>query len=324
MPTEECKRLLDRDLAVASAKPLIDLIVPALHEAVDYSLWALMRCEAAGEHDGRIHNSIPLLLFRHVIEMSDGLEVLFQHSCVVSAVPILRSAFEAWLNLEYILKTDSERRSLAWLCCYAHQQLEYLERLDPSTPAGQEFEAVRQQEHAGDAKRHANLPKVIANLYELLAMPYMAEIEKRYQERIAQNNASRQPGKQPANKRLRHPHWYSLFDDLKSLRSLAARLGLESEYYLLYSKWSRLSHGNDLEAFIGSSSSGSRSFKAMRYASELNILGALAAKFLLSALVTTTNHFRRNELMRDKWIEEMQERVRRFMHLDGEIIKYER
>jgi hypothetical protein len=324
MPTEECKRLLDRDRAVADAAPLIDLIVPALREAVDYSLWALLRCAAAGEHDGRIHNTVPLLLFRHVIEMSDGLEVLFQQSCVVPAVPVLRSSFEAGLNLEYILNTDSERRALAWLCCYAHQQREYHERLNPSTLAGQEYDDVRQREHAGEAKRHANLPKVVENLNELLAMPYMAEVETRYQERIAQNKSSRQSGKQPAKKRLRPPHWYSLFDDPNSLRSLAARLRRESEYYLLYPKWSRLSHGNDIDAFIGSSSSGSRSFKTLRYASELNILGALAANFLLRALVTTTNHFRPGEFSRDKWIGEMQERVRRFTHLDGEIIKYER
>jgi hypothetical protein len=303
MPTEECM-LLHREMAVASARPLIDLVTPILDEAVNYSLLALIRSNGAGDHDNRRHNAIPLVLFRHVIEMVDGIAALLAKSCVVPAIPALRSAFEAELSLEYILQSDTERRSLSWLCCYGHQQLEYYEMLDQSTDRGREFEAARQEEGHGHADRQPSLPQKIKSYQDLLAQPYMAPIEARYQEK-RHGRKDRKRGS---------VRWYSLFDnDVRTLRSLAKRVQQLTEYNLLYGKWSLLSHGSDFGTFVAITPRGQEAFKTLRCPEELQIVGALAAQIAKRALVATTDHFRPGELGRDRWVQELDKGIAEFL-----------
>ncbi|MCA1554180.1 MAG: DUF5677 domain-containing protein [Chloroflexi bacterium] len=77
------------------------------------------------------------MLYLHIIEMTDGIEALIAESCPIPAIPLVRSSFEARLSIEYILKADYQRRSLAWLLVYAHYRLNGYESLDPSTDRGQ-------------------------------------------------------------------------------------------------------------------------------------------------------------------------------------------
>jgi hypothetical protein len=95
MSTEAYKPLLDRALLEVGHKPLIELITPVLREAINYSTQAWHRCESAGDHHTELHHVVSMMLFRHVIEMTDGAEALISKSCSVSVVPVLRSSFEA-------------------------------------------------------------------------------------------------------------------------------------------------------------------------------------------------------------------------------------
>ena len=53
-------------------------------------------CTAASDHLGGENEDLaPLILYRHTIELVDGIEALFRANCVDAAVPVLRAALEA-------------------------------------------------------------------------------------------------------------------------------------------------------------------------------------------------------------------------------------
>jgi hypothetical protein len=73
----EFKPLLDRDFVKVSVQPITDIATPPLRELVDASLRAFRRCEIeAAEHGKPNEDVAALVLFRQIIELADGVEVL--------------------------------------------------------------------------------------------------------------------------------------------------------------------------------------------------------------------------------------------------------
>jgi hypothetical protein len=70
-----------------------------------------------------------LFLYRHILEMIDTIEVLASQSCAEGILLPLRSAFEAFLSMEYIVKVNYKERALAWLIRDAHNEIKSLNRL---------------------------------------------------------------------------------------------------------------------------------------------------------------------------------------------------
>jgi hypothetical protein len=143
VPTEPFKKLLDRDFAKVNAKPIIDIASPLLIEGINHATMAFQRCLVSAGRDTSTgapgEHLAALMLYEHVIEMADGLECLISNSCSGPALPVLRSMLEALLSLEYVLTQDYRRRSLSWLCCYLHRQIESYELLDQKTDRGKEL-----------------------------------------------------------------------------------------------------------------------------------------------------------------------------------------
>ena len=139
MPTEPLKTVLDRDLSRVAVKQSLPIVSPLLQELVNYSTHALIRCATSATGARKRDEDIAVLvLYRHIIEMTDGIEVLLSQGCSVPAIPLLRSSFEALLSLQYILESESEygQRSLAWLVGYVHERVDTYEHLDPETNKG--------------------------------------------------------------------------------------------------------------------------------------------------------------------------------------------
>jgi hypothetical protein len=150
--TDEYKPLLNRDEAVSTAAPLIEAAAPLLKELVNHASLAFRRCTAASDNLGAENEDLaPFILCRHTIELIDGIDTLFRSSCVDASVPLLRAALEASLSLDYIMKADYTRRSLAWTCGYAHARIKAHRRLDATTPSGLDFATVRAREIGADS-----------------------------------------------------------------------------------------------------------------------------------------------------------------------------
>ena len=116
MPTESFAPILDRDTAIVSAKPIIDLASPILREAVNYATNAFARCNSSKK--GNLEEAYPILAScLHVIQMIDSIEVLISNGCAAPVELLLRSTFEGKLTIEYILekRSKSKKRAFAWL-----------------------------------------------------------------------------------------------------------------------------------------------------------------------------------------------------------------
>ena len=184
MPTEAHDTILDRDLSKVAAEQLIGLATPLLEELVNYSTNALVRCILEPGFQKDVDLAM-VGLYRHIIEMTDGIETLVAQSCAIPAIPSLRSSFESLLYQEYILESEQEysRRSLSWLVGYVHQRLSMYERLDPSTDRGQEFQRFVQDDIIARTVEFLSALEAqdaIDNLQALLIQPHIEPIEEEF------------------------------------------------------------------------------------------------------------------------------------------------
>lgn len=248
MPTQPLESILYRELSKAEAKDVIEVASPLLQEIVNYSTIALARCATSQEFSGKPDEDIAILsLFRHAIELADGIEVLISQSCSIAAIPVVRSLFETLLAVEYILEIDEKyaERSLSWLLVgRIHQRLDFYDRLNPTTNKGQETQKLFDDDQVMGKMAVAPIPpvslqdvqKAKTNLQTMLEKTHILPIQAEYT-RIRSQNKNRKP------------EWYQLFDGPKSLYELAKHLKSGGQYEILYRQWSSVAHAQGLFPF---------------------------------------------------------------------------
>jgi len=293
MPTKPLEKLLYRELSKVSAKELIDIASPLLQELVNFSTNAFARCASSSK--GKADEDLAvLILYLHVIEMTDAIEVLISQSCPAPAQTLLRSSFEATIYIEYILEKESEyiARSLAWLVGYVHSRLEAYRLFSPSAPPDRSVRKAL-EEHKSEAIQALEVKdpaRAIENLENFLAQPHIQLVEKLFQEH-------------------RRWKWYQILDSsLSSLRALTRYLKREAEYLILYKQWSSISHAHDLSRFLARSSDGDPGFKALRDPGTMRLVTSHAASFMLRATRLVLGKFRPGEDISQWYATEVRER----------------
>lgn len=283
LPTEPMKKILDRELSVTGNKELIDLASPLLQEIINYSTAAFGRC--SGSSKGQMDVDIAILaLFLHIIEMTDGIEVLISKSCCAPSIPLLRSIFEALLSIEYILEKNYALRAYSWNYNYICNRLKLYKLLDKNTPQGKEYASELNKDKSLKSLKFDELPnpkEPIANLTSLLAKDPYKKIDDESKKFKSRYN--------------RKPKWYELFDTPKTLQKLASDLNRGGQYLFLYRDWSSITHAGDLSRFLTKGAAGDPALKSLRNASELANVVTFTATFLLSALRLLLGKFRPEE-----------------------------
>lgn len=243
---------------------------------------------AGGENE----NVAVMVLYLHMIEMTDGIEVLLSECCPGPAIPLLRSSFEALISIEYILEENYVQRSLSWVADYAHNRISGWKRLDPTSPQGIQFlESIEADIHLNSEfmKRpeagQKEVQGAVENLENLLRKPYFEFIE----EEIGAYRKNRH----------RRPSWYQLFGGPENLRGLARCVGRHAQYDFLYREWSDVTHAHDLSRFTDS---------RLRSPAPLKDAAVFASGFLLSASGSLLKKFRPGEVMAVWYKREVQER----------------
>jgi hypothetical protein len=281
MPTDPRQDILYRELSQLQANELNELTSPLIQEVVNFATNAFVRCMSYSESDENV-DLAPFALHRHVMEMTDAVEVLLSNACPVPAIPLLRSSFEAVLYLEYIVEDDDlyERRSLTWLASYVRQRLARYETLLPTTPRGQDFlEAIEQDK---TIREFPSLPAEeveagIENLRKLLSRDQFDEIQREFDEIGG------------------FPKWYSLFGGPRNLRELAQQLRLNTQYDVLYRQWSMATHAQDFSPFIARGVDGERGIRGLRDVEPTKHVATFAVVFLLNATRLLINKFHPGE-----------------------------
>ena len=284
MPTKPFEPLLYREYAKVDAKELIDLASPLLQELVNNGTNVFMRCQAeAGEGEADEH--VPVFtLYLHVLEMTDGIEVLISQSCANAAIPLVRSSFEATLAMEYIMESDYRQRAFAWMASNAHNRMRYYESVDPSTLR---YKQLAKELLNDKVMPQINLPPAadpaaaVDDMRKLLAEPQYKRAEAEYQSE---------------KKRTRRtPQWFSLFGGSANLRDLAVTLGRGAEYEYLYRYWSSIAHGVDITRFLTPTDSGEPGIYPLRNARDLPQIALFASHYLLDATTLLIRKFRPGE-----------------------------
>ncbi len=294
MPTKPLPSILDRELSIAGARDFNQEACLLLKELVNYSTNAFARCDRSTT--GGLDEDVAILsLFRRMIELTDGIEVLTAACCGAPAVLLVRSSFETLLSMEYILETDDQyvNRSLSWLVFFVHQKIDFLDRLDPATPKGVEFKKAVAHDEVVQALR---LPLPIdidterSILKCLLRKPHLQAVEEEYR-------SKKKVG-----------HWFQLFGGPPNLQKLSERLGRGGQYDLLYRTWSRAAHATDFSGYSLDENTGQQVVEPLRSPDDVRTAASFSSSFMLHALQIVMEKFRPGEDLKPWYVREIQQR----------------
>lgn len=293
MPTEPFRKLLDRDYSKVDSKEIIDICSPLLIEVINYCTWAFQRCNRFAKSGENI--DLPALLqFRHIIELTDGIETLVSNSCSWTTIPLLRALFESCMYLEYLFKDNYNQKALAWLLVYLYNRKEVYERLDADTPKGEQFkEAVQNQFGDTFPTDKLDIPKIaeIENVNAELSRKMYKPIIEEYL--------------RTKKKKRRKPEWFELFGGPSNRRMLCVDLGRTAEYDFLYKSWSSVSHGIDLNQYFTGTAGGNAAFWAIRSPDSMSDFTSLAVTFLIRSLMCMMAKYRPQEDIAKWYIREV-------------------
>lgn len=275
-------------MARTQAAQLIDIACPLLRQLVNHGSRAMVRCSKAPIRSGGENEDVALyILYRHMLEMVDGAEVLLSESCAEASVGPIRAAFEASLSLDYIVKDPAyPRRSLSWLHEHTLNRIARWEQVNPATDRGQAFRAEYRKQFPTVAVEFSDaeidlMTKAAAQLRSVLAKPQFAEIVGEH-----------------AKQRLerRFPAWFSLFGGPRNVRSLSDHLARGGEYGLFYGEWSQSMHAVDATPYLRSGrEAGRMAFVGMRNPRHFKDLAFAAAQMMINTTRQFVEHFRPGE-----------------------------
>ena len=287
MPTGEFEQILGRDRAKVNAHAFIEAACPLLRELVNYGATALARCSKAPDSDrrgGRDEDVAAIALYRHLLELVDGVEVLLSNGCSEASVPIVRSTFETSLSLRFILH-DRDRysqRSLAWVYQSALDQIGDAERYAPESERGRVFsdDFRRQFEDVQLSELATMSSDRITSLKCLLDLEHFQAVRSEYES---------------LRKKKDRPNWYELFEGPRNVRELARTVGWGGVYALFYSDWSRAVHGLGASVHIQPGKSSGIAINALRTPLNFQFRAQLVAVLVLDATRMILDHFRPGE-----------------------------
>lgn len=278
MPTDAHPNILDREIAVSHSKPASESAAQLIHEITNFGTQILQRSQVVTMQDAEA-SFAPLALYRHMLELTDAVEVLVRNSCVVPAAPLVRASFEALLALAFIHQDDAafRSRSLAWSYMDALQRVRSLERWVPGSALHSEFERERQQDPFKDLLGNPEPERLTRELQMARAMrdepsfaPCAAELER-----------MRRAGRRGT------PPWYALFDGPGSLKELAERVGLLMHYRFQYRHWSKFVHAADPSQYVDAMPDGRVGVRPLRQANEVLNITQSAANHAIHAMWLT-------------------------------------
>ena len=113
MTDESYKYILNRDEAVGHINDNFKKTIILIESIVDYGTNLIPRCFR--QSNRQIEDIVVLaVLLKHIVSMLDGLSILTSQGCIYPAHLQVRSLFEAFISMEWILKEDSSKRALQY------------------------------------------------------------------------------------------------------------------------------------------------------------------------------------------------------------------
>jgi|GEM_PF-1365596 len=235
MPDKPHLAILDR----ANFKLEIEKIFPAqlelLEQLVNYGTNLLPRCLDSSE--GRIPDIVSILSFlKHGVTSLDAISILTREGAALSCYPHIRSIFEIDLYLRWIFEKNYSDRATAYFVWNLRQKRYWLRCCREGT---REFDAnLKHMEGApGDPMKtplsQQDLQLEIDRADAQLARKELTRIYDLF-EGMVKNSG-------------KDVEWYLPLGP-SSIRDMAARLGDEARYKVIYSESSQITHGLSMDS----------------------------------------------------------------------------
>ena len=251
MPTPAHSHVIPSDPLPSDIKAVVSEAVKHLEEVRNFGTYVLKwLAEAPPPVPLRL---TPLILIRHTVELMDSIYILIQHHNVDPAQIILRTLFEAWLNVRFLTCDDLESgektfqkvsdRSAAYMVCYLHRYLHQrrkrYETYDPDSEAGKRRKAEIEKDQYAPNDLLEKLPKdevekSIERIDRILTQEEYRTMEATYQ------------SLQSGDRSDRPKSWYHLAGGPKNIEELARLLSSGELYNQFYRSMSRMVHGDDI------------------------------------------------------------------------------
>lgn len=280
-PSKPLDALLNRDMAIAENRELIDKWSPYLVDLVNYATNLYMRCEKSLSKETGTPLSL-FMLFYFIIQAADGIQVLVSRCCFDAAIPMARSHWEGSLQMEWMVKSDFERRSAAYLALYYKGIHDFNESLDPNTERGKNLRAQRKKYlYQADIPLLDDPPKDLQNqqsqIRKMLGKTKFKEVLDVFPA------GSRGPRK-----------WYSVDEGPVNLEQLANKLDRAIEYDILYRHFSDLAHGADVGRALAAHE-GRLYHAPMRSATHREVVCLTTSSGIIQAIKWMANRYRQGE-----------------------------
>jgi hypothetical protein len=252
---------------------VLDNVSKLIDEAIDFGTnlqkWQLEKNSNSDE------NIVPILFFRNILSVADGISVLIKNSSIDNAKSLVRVLMESVFSLEYLLQENTKNRALSYFVWNAHRDLKFLEQLNPNTESGKQFKAkIAKDRFAKDTefKEHPEFVAGKRNAEELLKLPDYIPVEEEYQRTCAKK---------------KNPNWFTLYDGPADFEQLSSKIKLDGFYQLHYRSYSRNIHSTNVHKDVFfPNENGTQYIIQIRYSKDCLAVSVDTINFLIVAFMT--------------------------------------
>ena len=283
MADESFKYILNRDESVNAIKDHFQDTENLLKNVVDYGTNLIPRCFR--QSDRQLEDVVIIaVLLKHIVSMLDGVQALTSQGCVYAAHLQVRSLFEAFLSIEWILKEDTKKRAKQYYVWNLRMRRKWTLRFVTSSKEHEDFSKkvdkyknsllARIDENNDDAKQQADAIDAL-----LAQEPYV----------LINHEFERLKG----DRKFDVP-WYSP-NGPSSIADMATRVGYGAEYESFYSRFSQIMHASTQLDHVKFESD-TVTFEPIRKLDRLRTILNVGIGFSIKAYRIVLNHYRRQEL----------------------------
>jgi len=285
MATQPVSNILIREFDDPQVVKRLGQFSDSIEEAVSFGThiikWCLEDIPESKRDDAHL---VPILLFRHALELLDSISILVRPGSIDPSKIILRGLLETVMSIEWILQADTNRRAMAFWVWHAHHNLRIYEKLDPASNSGKQFRSKLKKDRYGKNLSIPQIPdlqQMTKNLNNLLTKPAYAQAELEYQ-RLSQG-------------RRKNPDWYSFFGGPPNREQLADKIGLSGIYEVLYRNWSDVTHGTDvIKGKLSSPGKGQIEIVQIRFVKDVQTVTQNSLSLALQLFVSMIKYFAPN------------------------------
>jgi hypothetical protein len=235
------------------------------------------------------------VLLKQIVAMVDSAEVLLSAGCGHAAFLPARTAFEASIYADWILKSHSEIRATRYIVGNYRDERLWANRVIPGTKEQQAMSRVAAMlgldVHAARPTLSTNATIHLAEVNRILAQPELQKVDQEF-------TALR-------GKRSRDPEWYELDGGPRSIREMAERVERLPEYEFFYSKGSQVAHTGTYKDHVRFKS-GQVRFLPIRHLGDVNLLLNFVGAVAIGSYKKVLERYRPGELpaFRTKYLED--------------------